>query len=58
MTIEMLEGISEFPERAVPMLNTLVTLVGNGTVTVRRYAERPWFVAVFAAQAERVRSSI
>ena len=54
MTIELLEEIQEFPERTAPVLNSLVTLVANGTVSVRRFAARPWYVAIFAAASERV----
>ena len=54
MTLELLEEIQEFPERTAPVLDSLVTLVVNGIVSVRRFVGRPWYEAIFAAAAERV----
>jgi len=57
MTIDMLEAIRTYPPQIVPMLKTLVTVVANGAITVKRFAGRPWFLAVFASQAEKVQAS-
>lgn len=57
LTIQQLTAVrpEQYPPRSVPILRTLVSVLGDGIAQAQRYENRPDLMAWFTMRAEVVR---